>query len=48
MHDIPYVGPKHISPITTAFMTKICTEIKRALPEHMPCGVQVNDRECIT
>nr|XP_034184924.1 uncharacterized protein F13E9.13, mitochondrial isoform X2 [Osmia lignaria] len=41
MHDIPYVGPKDISPETTAFMTRICTEIKRALPDNLPCGVQI-------
>ncbi|XP_012139290.2 uncharacterized protein F13E9.13, mitochondrial isoform X2 [Megachile rotundata] len=40
MHDIPYVRPKDISPETTAFMTRICTEVKRTLPE-IPCGIQI-------
>ncbi|OAD57448.1 Uncharacterized protein F13E9.13, mitochondrial [Eufriesea mexicana] len=41
MHDIPYVTSKHITPETTAMMTRICTEIKNVLPEKLPCGVQI-------
>ncbi|XP_076652950.1 uncharacterized protein F13E9.13, mitochondrial isoform X1 [Halictus rubicundus] len=41
MHDIPYVTAKNILPETTAMMTRVCTEIKRVLPAHIPCGVQI-------
>ncbi|KAG7207871.1 hypothetical protein KM043_009468 [Ampulex compressa] len=39
MHDIPYV--KHSLPEVTAMMTKVCTEVKRILPESIPCGIQI-------
>lgn len=42
MHDIPYIQSKHFTPETVATMTRICTEIRRIVPETVPCGVQVN------
>ncbi|KZC14411.1 Uncharacterized protein F13E9.13, mitochondrial [Dufourea novaeangliae] len=41
MHDIPYVKAKNLSPEITAMMTRVCTEIKRILPENIPCGIQI-------
>ncbi|KAL0115840.1 hypothetical protein PUN28_011013 [Cardiocondyla obscurior] len=41
MHDVPYVKQKDISPEITAMMTRICTEIKKAVPQNIPCGVQI-------
>ncbi|XP_076236385.1 uncharacterized protein F13E9.13, mitochondrial [Calliopsis andreniformis] len=41
MHDIPYIQSKNSSPETTSMMTRICTEIRKILPENIPCGVQI-------
>ncbi|XP_066597094.1 uncharacterized protein F13E9.13, mitochondrial isoform X2 [Prorops nasuta] len=41
MHDVPYIRSKDLMPETTAMMTRICTEIRKTLPNCMPCGVQV-------
>ncbi|XP_050493319.1 uncharacterized protein F13E9.13, mitochondrial isoform X1 [Bombus huntii] len=41
MHDIPYVKPKDLTPETTAIMTRICTEVRKVLPENIPCGIQI-------
>ncbi|CAL7942050.1 unnamed protein product [Xylocopa violacea] len=41
MHDIPYVRPNDITPEITSMMTKICTEIKKVVPDSIPCGVQI-------
>lgn len=41
MHDNPYMRPEHLTPETTAMMTRICTEIKQVLPKNIPCGIQV-------
>ncbi|CAK9827115.1 Uncharacterized protein F13E9.13, mitochondrial [Anthophora retusa] len=41
MHDIPYLKPKDVTPETTSIMTRVCTEIKHVLPEHIPCGIQI-------
>lgn len=48
MHDIPYVRPKDLTPEITAMMTRICTEIRKILPENIPCGIQVQIKEFIT
>ncbi|KAK8769531.1 hypothetical protein V5799_014005 [Amblyomma americanum] len=40
MFDLPYVKPCQAGPETTAFMTRICTEVKGLLPS-VPCGVQI-------
>ncbi|XP_078043060.1 uncharacterized protein F13E9.13, mitochondrial [Augochlora pura] len=41
MNDIPYVKAGNLLPETTAMMTRICMEIRRILPENLPCGVQI-------
>nr|XP_031825953.1 uncharacterized protein F13E9.13, mitochondrial isoform X1 [Nomia melanderi] len=41
MHDIPYVKAKNLTPETTAMMTRVCTEIKKIVPDNIPCGVQI-------
>ncbi|XP_075529841.1 uncharacterized protein F13E9.13, mitochondrial isoform X4 [Dermacentor variabilis] len=40
MFDIPYVKPNQAGPELTAFMARVCTEVKRILPS-LPCGVQI-------
>ena len=40
MFDIPYVRGKDSGPEVTAIMTRICTEVKKCVPE-IPVGVQV-------
>lgn len=42
MHDIPYVPAKEISPEIVSMMTRICTSIRQLIPDHIPCGLQVN------
>lgn len=41
MHDLPYLRPRDLTPDVTAMMTRVCIEIKRVLPETIPCGVQI-------
>ncbi|XP_076377482.1 uncharacterized protein F13E9.13, mitochondrial isoform X2 [Megalopta genalis] len=41
MNDVPYVKAGDVLPETTAMMTRICTEIRKALPDNLPCGVQI-------
>ncbi|XP_076756369.1 uncharacterized protein F13E9.13, mitochondrial [Xylocopa sonorina] len=41
MHDVPYVRPNNLTPEITSMMTRICTEIKKVLPDNIPCGVQI-------
>lgn len=41
MYDIPYVPTKEISPEIVSTMTRICTSVKRLVPEQVPCGLQV-------
>lgn len=41
MHDIPYVSTKKTSPEVVSTMTRICTSVKRLVPEQVPCGLQV-------
>lgn len=40
MFDVPYVSGNEIGPEITACMTRICTEVKKAVGK-MPCGVQI-------
>jgi uncharacterized protein len=40
MFDMPYATRQHIGPDVTAVMTRVCTEVKRLVPQ-MSCGVQV-------
>ncbi|CAH1113185.1 unnamed protein product [Psylliodes chrysocephalus] len=41
MHDIPYIQSKYFGPEVTSTMTRICTEIRKLIPETKPFGVQV-------
>lgn len=41
MHDIPYLKAKSLTPETTAFMTRVATEVRNILPKSVKCGVQV-------
>lgn len=41
MHDVPYVSAKKTSPETVSTMTRICTSVKRLVPEQVPCGLQI-------
>ncbi|XP_076184124.1 uncharacterized protein F13E9.13, mitochondrial isoform X2 [Ptiloglossa arizonensis] len=41
MHDIPYVRSRDLFPETISMMTRVCIEIKRILPENIPCGIQI-------
>lgn len=41
MHDIPYIQSHKMGPEITASMTRLCTEVRKLLPSHMSCGVQV-------
>lgn len=40
MFDLPYVKPNQAGPELSAFMARVCTEVKRILPS-LPCGVQI-------
>ncbi|XP_017890266.2 uncharacterized protein F13E9.13, mitochondrial, partial [Ceratina calcarata] len=41
MHDVPYVRPQNLTPDVVAMMTRVCVEIRKVLPENIPCGVQI-------
>ncbi|KAF5284668.1 hypothetical protein FQA39_LY16950 [Lamprigera yunnana] len=41
MHDVPYIQSKHFGPEVIATMTRICTEVRRIVPENIPCGIQI-------
>ncbi|KAF4521374.1 hypothetical protein B566_EDAN006963 [Ephemera danica] len=41
MHDIPYIQASELQPETVAFMTRLCTEVRKILAASIPCGVQV-------
>ncbi|KAI2801158.1 hypothetical protein BLOT_011734 [Blomia tropicalis] len=41
MFDIPYVQTKDSGPETTAIITRIATEIRKIVPQNIPCGVQI-------
>ncbi|XP_052131275.1 uncharacterized protein F13E9.13, mitochondrial isoform X2 [Frankliniella occidentalis] len=41
MHDIPYLRHQHLSPETVAVMTRVCSEVRKIIPNQIPCGVQV-------
>lgn len=41
MHDIPYVPAIEISPEIVSMMTRICSSIRKLIPDHIPCGLQV-------
>lgn len=43
MHDVPYVKSNELGPETVSFMTRICAEVRKILPNTVPCGVQVNN-----
>lgn len=41
MHDVPYVQSKHFGPEVTASMSRICTELRKVVPQTVPFGIQV-------
>lgn len=41
MHDIPYVKSHELLPETTAIMTRVCAEVRRAVGSQLACGVQI-------
>ncbi|XP_054275630.1 uncharacterized protein F13E9.13, mitochondrial isoform X2 [Macrosteles quadrilineatus] len=41
MHDLPYLQQHQLGPEVTATMTAVCAAVRRVLPEHISCGVQV-------
>ena len=42
MWDIPYVKADFIGPETVSCMTRIASEIRKNLPNHIPCGIQAS------
>ena len=40
MHDVPYVTKKDSGPEITSVMTRVCSEVKKIVP-NVPCGVQM-------
>lgn len=41
MHDVPYIQSKDFGPEITAMMSRICSDIKRIVPNNVPCGIQI-------
>ncbi|XP_019882811.1 uncharacterized protein F13E9.13, mitochondrial isoform X3 [Camponotus floridanus] len=41
MHDIPYVRQRDLSPEITTMMTRICSEVRKVVPQNIACGVQI-------
>nr|XP_023023749.1 uncharacterized protein F13E9.13, mitochondrial isoform X1 [Leptinotarsa decemlineata] len=41
MHDIPYIQSKHFGPEVTATLTRICSELRKIIPNTTPFGIQV-------
>nr|CAI5866336.1 unnamed protein product [Callosobruchus analis] len=41
MHDVPYIQSKHFGPEITATMSRVCSEMRRIIPDSVPFGVQV-------
>nr|CAH7719836.1 unnamed protein product [Callosobruchus chinensis] len=41
MHDVPYVQSKHLGPEITATMSRVCSEMRKIIPDSVPFGVQV-------
>lgn len=41
MHDVPYIKSEYFGPEITATMSRVCTEVKKLLPDKIPCGIQV-------
>ncbi|XP_034254771.1 uncharacterized protein F13E9.13, mitochondrial isoform X2 [Thrips palmi] len=41
MNDIPYVRRQHLTPETAAVMTRVSSEIRKIVPQKIPCGVQI-------
>lgn len=41
MFDRPYIKHDDAGPEITATMTRVCSEVRRVVPERIPCGVQI-------
>lgn len=41
MHDIPYVRQKDLSPEIVTMMTRICSEVRKIVPQNIGCGIQI-------
>ena len=41
MHDVPYLRGGVVGPEVTSCMTRVCSEVKLAIGENMPLGVQI-------
>lgn len=41
MHDLPYLHTDKIGPEVVTCMTAVCLAVKKMLPSHVRCGVQV-------
>ncbi|KAK6627327.1 hypothetical protein RUM44_009804 [Polyplax serrata] len=41
MHDVPYVQSNLMGPEIVSSMTRICTEVRKMLPSHIKCGIQI-------
>lgn len=42
MHDVPYIQSKYFGPEVTATMCRVCTELRKMIPQSKPFGIQVN------
>ena len=47
MHDRPYLKPGAVGMETVASMTRVCSEVRRAAPNH-PLGIQILTGRCYT
>lgn len=41
MHDIPYIRQKDLSPEIVTTMTRICSEVRKVVPQSIACGIQI-------
>ncbi|CAH1992479.1 unnamed protein product [Acanthoscelides obtectus] len=41
MHDVPYVQSKHFGPEIPAAMSRVCSEMRKIIPDSTPFGVQI-------
>uniref|UniRef100_A0A1B6CEK3 BtpA family membrane complex biogenesis protein n=3 Tax=Clastoptera arizonana TaxID=38151 RepID=A0A1B6CEK3_9HEMI len=41
MHDIPYIQSHHFGPEVVSVMTQCCIQVRKLLPLHIHCGIQV-------
>ncbi|XP_060519471.1 uncharacterized protein F13E9.13, mitochondrial [Cylas formicarius] len=41
MHDIPYIQSHHFGPEVGVTMSRVCSELRKVVPDNVACGVQV-------